>query len=370
MKLLELTLKADNDKAPEGSEPYLEIGDIDIETKNYSLKAKKSVSGAVKAKKGTIAVSTVRPDRGAITILKNDMAVSNAFALLNIDEAKADTDYVFFALMDKKFLDYLAANSKGATYPTCSKKDVLNYEIKMPSISKQKAIAQELRKIERFIYPCSARIEFYNELVKSRFIEMFGDPDISPKYASQKLGKLGSLDRGVSKARPRNEPSLIGGPYPLVQTGDVASSGLFIKKYSSTYSEKGLAQSKMWRKGTLLITIAANIAETGILGFDACFPDSLVGFDPGHLISNVYLHYWFEFEKKQISERTVCVAQKNLNLASLKNFDIELPPIEEQKRFESFALQIDKLKLDVQKEIDLAEELLALKFHQYFEQEA
>jgi type I restriction enzyme, S subunit len=90
---------------------------------------------------------------------------------------------------------------------------------------------------------------------------MFGDPVRNEKgWEVCNLNELGSLDRGVSKARPRNSPELLGGIYPLIQTGDVTNSGIYITAYKQTYSELGLKQSKLWPKGTMLITIAANIA--------------------------------------------------------------------------------------------------------------
>ncbi|MCI0732087.1 MAG: hypothetical protein L0332_35930 [Chloroflexi bacterium] len=92
------------------------------------------------------------------------------------------------------------------------------------------------------------------------------------------MNELGFVGRGKSKHRPRNEPSLYGGPYPLFQTGDIKAANLYLQDYNQTYNEKGLAQSKLWEPGTLCITIAANIAETAILGIRACFPDSVVGF--------------------------------------------------------------------------------------------
>ena len=67
------------------------------------------------------------------------------------------------------------------------------------------------------------------------------------------------------------------GKYPFIQTGDVARSQGSIRTYSNRYNDVGLAQSAMWSAGTLCITIAANIADSGILTFDACFPDSVVG---------------------------------------------------------------------------------------------
>ena len=98
------------------------------------------------------------------------------------------------------------------------------------------------------------------------------------KWDEKSLDELGSVGRGKSKHRPRDAEHLYGGPYPFIQTGDVKHAELYIKSYSQTYSEAGLAQSKLWPAGTLCITIAANIADTAILGLDACFPDSVLGF--------------------------------------------------------------------------------------------
>src|SRR5690606_11642952 len=86
-----------------------------------------------------------------------------------------------------------------------------------------------------------------------------------------------AFGRGKSRHRPRNDPKLYGGEYPFIQTGDIRNCDGFVVDHSQTYNEVGLAQSKLWPEGTVCITIAANIAETGILGFDACFPDSVIG---------------------------------------------------------------------------------------------
>src|SRR5262249_25290581 len=105
--------------------------------------------------------------------------------------------------------------------------------------------------------------------------------DLPVGWAWARFPELGTFGRGRSKHRPRNDPALFeGGTHPLIQTGDVARSYGTIRTYSSKYNDIGLAQSRLWPAGTLCITIAANIADSGILGFDACFPDSVVGFVP------------------------------------------------------------------------------------------
>ena len=132
---------------------------------------------------------------------------------------------------------------------------------------------------------------------------MFGDPVTNPKgWEKKKLNELGELSRGKSKHRPRNAPELLGGPYPLVQTGDIANAGIYLKEYTQTYSELGLKQSKLWDKGTLCITIAANIAKTSILTFDACFPDSVVEFIPNDKTNNMFIQFWMFFLQKILED--------------------------------------------------------------------
>ena len=120
----------------------------------------------------------------------------------------------------------------------------------------------------------------------------------------KELNKLGSLGRGKSKHRPRNDEMLfLNGKIPFIQTGDVKGANLFIYEPSSFYNEFGLKQSKLWPKGTLCITIAANIAETAILGIDACFPDSIVGFIANNNCLNQYVKYCFDYLKKWLSKK-------------------------------------------------------------------
>ena len=150
---------------------------------------------------------------------------------------------------------------------------------------------------------------------------------------------------------------MLGGPYPLIQTGDVSNSDLFITEYNSTYSELGLKQSKMWNAGTLCITIAANIAKTAILGFDACFPDSVVGFNANERTNNIFMHYWFMFFQEILEAQAPESAQKNINIKILSNLEIIVPNIDEQNIFAKFVLQVKDFKEESRKRIDLYKEL-------------
>lgn len=142
-----------------------------------------------------------------------------------------------------------------------------------------------------------------------------------------RLRDLGTLERGRSKHRPRNDPKLFGGEYPFIQTGEVANARDYISSYKQTLSEYGLQQSKLFPEGTVCITIAANIADTALLKFPCCFPDSVVGFIPKDaFISSLYLHYYMRTIKSNLEHYAPATAQKNINLKVLQEIVVPVPP--------------------------------------------
>lgn len=239
--------------------------------------------------------------------------------------------------------------------------------IELPPIEEQKLIVEILDKIKEILDKRRNEIGKLNDLIKARFVELFGDP-VSNSYGLPEatLPELGEFGRGISKHRPRNDPKLLGGEYPLIQTGNVANVGLYITSYNSTYSELGLKQSKMWEKGTLCITIAANIAKTAILTFDACFPDSVVGFTANEKTNNIFIHYWFLFFQAILESQAPESAQKNINLKTLSELKVIVPEKEKQDEFVDFINQVDKSKVAVQKALDETQLLFDSLMQQYF----
>jgi len=153
-------------------------------------------------------------------------------------------------------------------------------------------------------------------------------------WAWARFSEVGIFGRGKSKHRPRNDPALYReGKYPFVQTGDVARAAGVITSYTQLYSELGFQQSRIWPAGTLCITIAANIAESAILGFDACFPDSVVGLEPTRSIGDTkFFSYFLQTARVRLEQFAPATAQKNINLAILDSLVVPVPPLAEQKR--------------------------------------
>jgi type I restriction enzyme S subunit len=254
-----------------------------------------------------------------------------------------------------------------AAYPSVRLSDVATMRIPLPPLAEQRRIAEVLDRAEALRAKRRAALAQLDSLTQSLFLDLFGDPVINPKKWPRKLfSEVGTLDRGASKHRPRNAPELLGGPYPLVQTGEVANCDGYIREYNSTYSEVGLRQSKMWPAGTLCITIAANIAKTGILTFNACFPDSIVGFRADDAATVEFVRSWLSFLQKSLEDAAPESAQKNINLALLRNLAVPVPPIPLQREFARRVTAVEALKTAQRASLAELDALFATLQHRAF----
>ena len=185
--------------------------------------------------------------------------------------------------------------------------------------------------------------------------------DLPRGWAWSSLVDLGEFGRGRSKHRPRNDAMLFrNGKYPMIQTGDVARANGLVTTYSALYGDEGLAQSRLWPKGTLCITIAANIADSSILGFDACFPDSVVGFVPDPELGDAkYFDLFLRTAKQRIEDFAPATAQKNVNLEILSKVLVPLPPKAEMQRIVAKVEHMMKLCDDLEANLRRAEDRAA-----------
>mgnify|MGYP002682456623 CR=1 FL=1 len=176
-----------------------------------------------------------------------------------------------------------------------------------------------------------------------------------------RLKHISNIIRGKFSHRPRNDPSLYDGEFPFIQTGDIAQASKYVTTFHQTLNAKGFTVSKEFPKGTLTMTIAANIGEVAILEFKACFPDSIVGFVPYSFVSVDYLYYVFLAMKPELIKQAPVNTQGNLNIERISTLRVVLPQVDLQKDIvryiESRITNIDKSIEWVNNEIRKLKEL-------------
>ena len=225
---------------------------------------------------------------------------------------------------------------------------ILELSIPVPSLSEQQQIVEKLdalfADIEKEKQIAQQNLQNAKELFESELNKLFTE---NTGWEHKKLSEVAiDFGRGKSKHRPRNDKCLYGGPYPFIQTGDIRNSKHYITSYTQTYNETGLAQSKLWPKGTLCITIAANIAETGILDFDACFPDSVIGCTFDNNKTNAYfVEYLLQSFKSVLQAKGKGSAQDNINLGTFEN---QFFPFPEKSVQDRIVQKLDTLREQIQ----------------------
>lgn len=276
--------------------------------------------------------------------------------------AHIDNRYMFYWLKHPAFLKYVEAESHGMNMPRLGTETGKAAPFVLAPRPEQTRIADQLGALLARVQACNDRFDAIPALLK-RFRQAVlraatsGEltTDVRSKngwnedWEATPLSRLGELGRGKSKHRPRNDSRLYGGPYPFIQTGDIAQSGGLISNHRQTYSDFGLQQSKLWPAGTICITIAANIADTAVLTYPACFPDSVVGFiaDQRKCV-NAFIKWSIDVIKDDLEAFAPATAQKNINLALLNDILIRCPSLEEQteivRRVEALLAMTDRIE--------------------------
>lgn len=352
----------------EGDNVWVSIRDMsnkDICESQEHISDDAIVNCAIKKVKAGTVIMSFKLTVGKCAIAAVDLYTNEAIMAFNLkDGYYIDSSFLYYYLQSYK---WQGAN-KAVMGLTLNKATISKQIISIPPLPIQQKIVAELDKVCLIIDKKKQQLKELDKLAQAIFYDMFGDPvENEMGWEVKKLGELGELSRGVSKHRPRNAPELLGGSMPLIQTGDISNSGMYITQYHSTYSDLGVRQSRVWEKGTLCITIAANIGKCSILTFEACFPDSVVGFIPSNDACVEYMYFVFGSIQKSLEDNAMGVAQKNINLGILNQISLALPPLSLQQSFAAKIEAIEKQKELISRSIKEAQTLFDERMDYWFD---
>ncbi len=350
--------------------PFIKPADIDIEGDgdvrydNEGL-SQQGLKSARKIQRDSILMVCIGATIGKVGIVDRDVSCNQQINTLTLKK-DFHPKLFYYALSSDTFFDKVINNSAQATLPIINKGKWESLTVCYPkSYGEQNRIVEILDETFAAIDKAKANIEKNlqnaKELFETYLQNVFANK--GEDWEEKRLAEIAiTFGRGKSKHRPRNDEKLYGGKYPFIQTGDVRNSNKHITTYTQTYNEVGLAQSKLWRKGTICITIAANIAETGILDFDSCFPDSLIGLVVDPLKADVeYTYYALQSLKTELKLLGKGSAQDNINIGTFENQFFPFPSLKKQKQiaelFNSLFTETKKLEAIYQQKLNDLEDL-------------
>jgi type I restriction enzyme S subunit len=370
----------------EGDYPWANISDLGakyLETPAKTITQKAVDTLRMKLSyKGSLLFS-FKLSIGLVSILKKDMYTNEAIATFPPEE-KINTSFLYY-LAPTAIPMNAGINIYNA--PMLNQESIKNAMIVYPPIDEQQAIASFLDRETARIDALIKKKERMIELLKEKRIALITqavtkglDPNVPMKDSGiEWLGEVPEhwevnavktatqILRGRFNFRPRNDPRFYDGDYPFVQTGDVSQSGKYVVSYEQTLNDLGYSISKEFPAGTLLMTIAANIADVSIITFNACAPDSIVGLVPKTNMDLDYLYYAFIAMRSELIKEAPVSTQSNLNINRIGSINMPVPDLESQNKIVSYIakeeLRLDKLSVINQHSITLLREYRSSLIH-------
>lgn len=360
-------------KKYDGTRLYVSTGALDCDHIDFSqveectYENKPSRANLV-ADCGTILFAKMQGTKKTIVLddETSDYIYSTGFAAVRAKPDIISERCLYHLVTSTCFLRQKDKYCSGATQKAITNKGLEKIMISVPDTALQPGIANRLDLLDTASQLCQRILERLDDIIKSRFVEMFGDP-LKP-IKSRPLGEIAILERGRFSPRPRNDPRYYNGIYPFVQTGDVANCDHRLSQYHQTLNEEGIKVSKRFEPGTILIAlVGATIGATAILEIPMYAPDSLIGITTNDdECNNVFLEVLLRFWQAELKRIAPEAARANINLGILQNVPIIDVPVPQQEIFAVFVADIDKSKLAISKCLKKTECLKSALMQQYF----
>ena len=324
---------------------------------------------------GSTVISSVRPNLQAVAFFPDAPAhfvCSTGFNVVEPQTSRLSPQFVYYHLISENARQYFEAAATGVGYPAVGDKEFNAIAVPLPPLPEQHRIAayldascaaidaavaakrRQLETLDALVLAVihQAVTRGINAAVKVRQSGMDWLPEVPEHWQVQQIKRTCEIVRGKFTHRPRNDPAFYGGEYPFVQTGDITAARKYIRTYSQTLNDLGLSVSKTFPRGTLVMSIAANIGDVAILDFEACFPDSMVGLIPRHKTDLNFLYYMMRAMKGIMLRSAVISTQLNLNNVRIGTNFAAFPPIKEQKTIGEYLDAKEQEALAVKETLD------------------
>ena len=325
---------------------YIDISSIDNNCKTVSgyqtMTFAEAPSRARKAvKKGNILVSTVRPNLNAVAIVEdstpNMTVASTGFCVLDCKE-NVDKRFVFNFCKSKVFIDEMVAQATGASYPAVSDKIVRAASVPSYSFHDQIKIGEILDKVTLIIAKRKSELTYLDNLVKARFVEMFGDPVLNPlKWRKAALEENAILLNGRAY---KQEELLDTGKYPVLRVGN------FFSNRGWYYSDLELEEDKYCDNGDLLYAWSASFGPQIWNGGKVIYHYHIWKVLVGEAYNKMFLCKLLEYVTASLMGDTHGIAMMHLTKSGMEKTEFIIPPLAQQEQFAEFVAQVDKSKYD------------------------
>jgi type I restriction enzyme, S subunit len=352
----------------------LELEDIEkdssklLQRLTFTQRQSKSTKNRFRA--GDVLYGKLRPYLNKILIADRDGYCSTEILPLRANQA-INGRFLFYWLKHPAFLNYVEAVSHGLNMPRLGTESGKQAPLVLAPLNEQKRIADKLDRLLAKVDACRERCDRIplilkrfrqsvlaaatsgeltedwrekhsvvqpakNLIKETRFKIADSDENLQllpDTWEWVALGNYAQCSRGRFSVRPRNDPAYFNGAHPFIQIGDLPSEGGWINAHKQTLNDKGLTVSKKFPKATVVIAIVgATIGNTGLLAYEMCFTDSMVGIETGNEVSNRYIEFFLRHRKEDIRKISYAGGgQPNIKLEILNPYPLALPPIEEQQ---------------------------------------
>ena len=344
---------------------FLRVGDITGKTDNPVF----TESTQVVLVKGDDLLLTLDGSPGYVSTGHEGAISAGIRRIEPLDPFKLSRTYLKYSLMSPAVQETIRRNTSGVTILHASSA-IQHIRISVPPLSEQERIVRMLDEAEAL---CRLRTQADVRLaqaVPAIFFSLFGDPTInSMGWPTAKLSSIAKLERGKFTPRPRNDPVYFGGSYPFIQTGDISSSGGLLSRWQQTLNERGKSVSKEFPPGTIVFAIVgATIGATAILQIPVYCPDSIIGIkvDPKHACTE-YVEFVLRLLRPRLLAQAPNAARANLNLEIVRDIQIPLATLGDQRKFVELLVDIRHLMASQAASRQLLDDLFRSFLHRAFQ---